>query len=148
MKAVVQRVSHAAVCVDDIEIGSIGNGLLVFLGVGKEDTKEEVKKFVDKIIGLRIFADEEEKTNLSLIDVKGALLVISQFTLYANCKKGRRPSFIHAGEPDHAKELYEEFINMAKEQVSCVEHGEFGAHMEVSLLNDGPFTLMLDSKDL
>lgn len=148
MKAVIQRVTKASVTVENETIGSIQEGLLVLLGVGKEDTKEEVEKFVDKIIGLRIFADENGKTNRSLIDIKGELLIVSQFTLYADCKKGRRPSFIQAGEPEKANMLYEYFIALSKQKIEKVEHGSFGADMKVELVNDGPFTIVLDSRDL
>lgn len=148
MKAVIQRVKKASVTVEGSVIGAIQEGLLVLLGISKEDTKEEVKKFVNKILGLRIFADENGKTNLSLQDIKGELLVVSQFTLYADCKKGRRPSFVNAGDPEVANELYEFFIALAKEKVEKVEHGSFGADMKVELLNDGPFTIVLDSRDL
>ncbi|HIS63646.1 MAG TPA: D-tyrosyl-tRNA(Tyr) deacylase [Candidatus Scybalomonas excrementigallinarum] len=148
MKAVIQRVKKASVTVEGNVIGAIQEGLLVLLGISKEDTKEEVKKFVNKIIGLRIFADENGKTNLSLQEIKGELLVVSQFTLYADCKKGRRPSFVNAGDPEVANELYEFFIALAKEKVEKVEQGSFGADMKVELLNDGPFTIVLDSRDL
>ena len=148
MKAVIQRVKKASVTVEGSVIGAIQEGLLVLLGISKEDTKEEVKKFVNKIIGLRIFADENGKTNLSLQEIKGELLVVSQFTLYADCKKGRRPSFVNAGDPEVANELYEFFIALAKEKVEKVEQGSFGADMKVELLNDGPFTIVLDSRDL
>ncbi|HCO29832.1 MAG TPA: D-tyrosyl-tRNA(Tyr) deacylase [Lachnospiraceae bacterium] len=148
MKAVIQRVKKASVTVEGSVIGAIQEGLLVLLGISKEDTKEEVKKFVNKIIGLRIFADENGKTNLSLQEINGELLVVSQFTLYADCKKGRRPSFVNAGDPEVANELYEFFIALAKEKVEKVEHGSFGADMKVELLNDGPFTIVLDSRDL
>ena len=148
MKAVIQRVKKASVTVEGSVIGAIQEGLLVLLGISKEDTKEEVKKFVNKILGLRIFADENGKTNLSLQDIKGELLVVSQFTLYADCKKGRRPSFVNAGDPEFANELYEFFIALAKEKVEKVEQGSFGADMKVELLNDGPFTIVLDSRDL
>lgn len=148
MKAVIQRVCHATVTVEQEIVGDIKQGLLVFLGVGKEDTKADVEKFVDKTIGLRIFADQDGKTNLSLQDVGGELLVVSQFTLYADCKKGRRPSFINAGEPEKAEQLYEYFIECAKEKIKKVEHGAFGADMKVDLLNDGPFTIVLDSREL
>lgn len=148
MKAVIQRVKKASVTVEGNVIGAIQEGLLVLLGISKEDTKEEVKKFVNKIIGLRIFADENGKTNLSLQEINGELLVVSQFTLYADCKKGRRPSFVNAGDPEVANELYEFFIALAKEKVEKVEHGSFGADMKVELLNDGPFTIVLDSRDL
>lgn len=148
MKAVIQRVKKASVTVEGNVIGAIQEGLLVLLGISKEDTKEEVKKFVNKIIGLRIFADENGKTNLSLQEINGELLVVSQFTLYADCKKGRRPSFVNAGDPEFANELYEFFIALAKEKVEKVEQGSFGADMKVELLNDGPFTIVLDSRDL
>ena len=148
MKAVIQRVKKASVTVEGNVIGAIQEGLLVLLGISKEDTKEEVKKFVNKIIGLRIFADENGKTNLSLQEINGELLVVSQFTLYADCKKGRRPSFVNAGDPEFANELYEFFIALAKEKVEKVEHGSFGSDMKVELLNDGPFTIVLDSRDL
>lgn len=148
MKAVIQRVKKASVTVEGSVIGAIQEGLLVLLGISKEDTKEEVKKFVNKIIRLRIFADENGKTNLSLQEIKGELLVVSQFTLYADCKKGRRPSFVNAGDPEVANELYEFFIELVKEKVEKVEHGSFGADMKVELLNDGPFTIVLDSRDL
>ena len=148
MKAVIQRVKKASVTVEGNVIGAIQEGLLVLLGISKEDTKEEVKKFVNKIIGLRIFADENGKTNLSLQEINGELLVVSQFTLYADCKKGRRPSFVNAGDPEVANELYEFFIALAKEKVEKGEHGSFGADMKVELLNDGPFTIVLDSRDL
>lgn len=148
MKAVIQRVKKASVTVEGSVIGAIQEGLLVLLGISKEDTKEEVKKFVNKILGLRIFADENGKTNLSLQEIKGELLVVSQFTLYADCKKGRRPSFVNAGDPEFANELYEFFIELAKEKVEKVEQGSFGADMKVELLNDGPFTIVLDSRDL
>lgn len=148
MKAVIQRVLEASVEIDQQINGSIKQGLLVFLGVGFDDTIDQVKKLADKVIGLRIFEDENGKTNLSLQDVAGQLLIVSQFTLLADCKKGKRPSFIKAGEPETANNLYEAFIELAKEQIDVVEHGEFGADMKVSLINDGPFTIILDTKDL
>lgn len=144
MKIVLQRVNHAAVSVDGKEIGKIGKGFLLLMGVCNEDTKEDVDRLVKKICALRIFADENGKTNLSLSDVNGALLVVSQFTLYADCRKGNRPSFINAGAPDHANALYEYFIGEAKKLVPEVEHGEFGADMKINLENDGPFTLILE----
>ena len=148
MRLVIQRVLHAAVQVDGNTIGKIGKGLLVFVGAGQDDTKEIADKYLRKLLGLRIFEDENGKTNLSLKDVDGELLIVSQFTLYANCKKGNRPSFIEAGEPHMAEALYEYMIDEAKKSVPVVEHGEFGADMKVSLLNDGPFTIILDEKIL
>ena len=148
MRLVIQRVLHAEVQVDGNTIGKIGKGLLVFVGAGQDDTKEIADKYLRKLLGLRIFEDENGKTNLSLKDVDGELLIVSQFTLYANCKKGNRPSFIEAGEPHMAEALYEYMIEEAKKSVPVVEHGEFGADMNVSLLNDGPFTVILDEKIL
>lgn len=143
MKIVLQRVNHASVKVDGEIVGKIGKGFLILLGVGKEDTEADLQKYVDKIIKLRIFADENGKTNLSLKDVNGELLVVSQFTLYADCRKGNRPSFTEAGDPETANRLYEKFVELCKEQVEVVEHGIFGADMKVELENDGPFTVVL-----
>lgn len=148
MKLVIQRVTHASVTVDNNVIGKIGKGYMVLIGVSDTDTKEIADKMLDKMIKLRIFEDENGKTNLSLADVVGELLLISQFTLYANCKKGNRPSFIEAGSPDHANALYEYIIEKCKERVDVVEQGEFGAEMKVELLNDGPFTVILDSEQI
>ena len=148
MKFVIQRVAHADVVVDGNELGRIGKGFMVLIGVSKEDDRAIADKMVDKMIKLRIFEDENGKTNLSLGDVGGELLLISQFTLYANCKKGNRPSFIDAGAPDEANALYEYIIERCKERVNVVERGEFGADMKVSLLNDGPFTIVLDSSEI
>lgn len=148
MKFVIQRVTHADVVVDGNELGRIGKGFMVLIGVSKEDDKAIADKMVDKMSKLRIFEDENGKTNLSLDDVGGELLLISQFTLYANCKKGNRPSFIDAGAPDDANALYEYIIERCKERVNVVERGEFGADMKVSLLNDGPFTIVLDSSEI
>lgn len=148
MKFVIQRVTHADVVVDGNELGRIGKGFMVLIGVSKEDDSAIADKMVDKLIKLRIFEDENGKTNLSLDDVSGELLLISQFTLYANCKKGNRPSFIDAGAPDEANALYEYIIERCKERVNVVERGEFGADMKVSLLNDGPFTIVLDSSEI
>lgn len=148
MKFVIQRVAHADVVVDGNELGKIGKGFMVLIGVSKEDDKVIADKMVDKMIKLRIFEDENGKTNLSLDDVGGELLLISQFTLYANCKKGNRPSFVDAGAPDEADALYEYIIEKCKERVNVVERGEFGADMKVSLLNDGPFTILLDSAEI
>ncbi len=144
MKAVVQRVTHASVKVDDEIKGQIQNGFLVLLGVGKNDTEEDADRLVNKIVKLRIFSDENDKINLSLSDVGGSMLVISQFTLYADCRKGNRPNFINAGKPDEANRLYEYFVSKCKEQVPVVEKGVFGADMKVELLNDGPFTVILE----
>ena len=143
MKLLIQRVNYVNVKVDGETVGSIGKGLLVFTGIGRDDTKEIADKYLKKLLGLRIFEDEAGKTNLSLADVNGELLIVSQFTLYANCKKGNRPSFIEAGSPDQAEELYEYMISEARKSVSKVEHGVFGADMKVSLENDGPFTIIL-----
>lgn len=148
MKLVIQRVTHASVTVGNNVIGKIGKGYMVLIGVSDTDTKEIADKMLDKMIKLRIFEDENGKTNLSLADVGGELLLISQFTLYANCKKGNRPSFIEAGSPDHANALYEYIIEKCKERVDVVEQGEFGAEMKVELLNDGPFTVILDSEQI
>lgn len=148
MRAVVQRVAHASVAVDGTVLGKIGNGFMILLGVSDEDTEQVADRMADKICKLRIFVDENGKTNLSLADVGGELLVISQFTLYADCRKGNRPSFIKAGAPDRANELYEYFMERCRQYVDVVERGQFGADMKVELLNDGPFTLMLDSSEL
>lgn len=148
MKFVIQRVTEASVAIDGEISGKIGKGFLVLIGVGQEDTKEIADKFIKKLIGLRIFDDENGKTNLALKDVDGELLLVSQFTLYANCKKGNRPSFVEAGAPQQAEELYEYIIEECRKQVPVVETGEFGADMKVSLLNDGPFTIIFDEKIL
>lgn len=148
MKFVIQRVTEASCTVDNEITGQIGKGFLVLIGVSNEDTKEIADKMVKKLIGLRIFEDAEGKTNLSLNDVNGELLLISQFTLYADCKKGNRPSFVHAGKPDMANDMYEYIISRCKEQIPVVEKGVFGAHMDIRLLNDGPFTIVLDSRDI
>lgn len=148
MKFVIQRVTEADVSVDGAVIGKIGKGFMVLIGVGQEDTREIADKMIKKMVGLRIFEDENGKTNLSLADVGGEMLLISQFTLYANCKKGYRPSFIEAGAPDMANEMYEYIISECKKSVPVVEKGSFGADMKVSLVNDGPFTIVLDSEKL
>ena len=148
MRFVVQRVTHASVTVDGNVIGKIGQGFMVLIGVSDEDTKENADKMVKKLLGLRIFEDENGKTNLDIHTVVGSLLLISQFTLYADCKHGNRPSFIKAGKPDMANEMYEYIIAKCREQVETVETGEFGADMKVELLNDGPFTILLDSDQL
>ena len=148
MKFVIQRVNHAEVKVDGREIGAIKKGFLVLIGVSQSDTKEIADKMLHKMTGLRIFEDENGKTNLALKDVGGELLLVSQFTLYANCKKGFRPSFIEAGAPDMANELYEYMIEKCRNEDFHVETGSFGADMKISLENDGPFTIVLDSQDL
>lgn len=148
MKFVIQRVLKASVSVDEEVIGQINKGYMVLIGVGQNDTRDIADKMVKKMVGLRIFEDENGKTNLSLADVDGQMLLISQFTLYANCKKGNRPSFIESGAPDMAEEMYEYIIAKCKESVPVVEKGSFGADMKVSLINDGPFTIVLDSEQL
>ena len=148
MKFVIQRVQHASVTVENEVIGKIGRGYMVLIGVSDADDEAVADKMVDKMIKLRINEDAEGKTNLSLADVDGGLLLISQFTLYANCKKGNRPSFTEAGSPDKANALYEYIIEKCKERVPVVEKGSFGAHMAVELVNDGPFTIVLDSEKL
>lgn len=148
MRFVIQRVKESEVRVDGEVLGSIGKGFMVLIGVSNSDTKEIADKMIKKMLGLRIFEDEKGKTNLSLDTVGGSLLLISQFTLYANCKKGNRPSFIEAGAPGMAEEMYEYIIEKCKEQVETVERGQFGADMKVSLINDGPFTIILDSDNL
>lgn len=148
MKFVIQRVTHAEVEVEQEIIGSIQNGYLVLIGIAEDDNEEIADKLVKKLLGLRIFADENEKTNLSLKDVNGSLLLISQFTLYADCRKGNRPSFVNAGNPEKANELYEYIIEKCRDEVPDVQTGSFGADMKITLLNDGPFTIILDSKDL
>ncbi|MEF9922645.1 MAG: D-aminoacyl-tRNA deacylase [Anaerovoracaceae bacterium] len=144
MKFVIQRVTEASVEIDGKINGRIDKGFVVLIGVGKEDTKEIADKYVSKLIGLRIFEDQDGKTNLALKDVGGQLLLISQFTLYANCKKGNRPSFVDAGDPQTAEELYEYIVEKCKEEIQIVETGIFGADMKVSLVNDGPFTVVLE----
>ena len=145
MKFVIQRVNNASVSVDGNIIGAIDKGFMVLIGIGKEDTKKEADRLVDKMLKMRIFDDAEGKTNLSLADVNGSLLLISQFTLYADCRKGNRPSFTNAAPPQDAEDLYEYIISKCKEQVSNVQTGSFGADMTVNLSNSGPFTIVLDS---
>ncbi len=148
MKFVIQRVTHASVTVEENIVGSIQNGFLVLIGVSNTDTEAIADKMLHKMLNLRIFEDENSKTNLSLKDVSGSLLLISQFTLYADCKKGNRPSFVKAGAPDHAERLYEYIIEECKKDCPIVECGVFGAHMKIELLNDGPFTIVLDSNQI
>lgn len=148
MRFVIQRVTSADVKINGETVGAIGKGFMVLIGVSDSDTKEIADKMVKKLTGLRIFEDDQGKTNLSLDSVGGELLLISQFTLYADCRKGNRPSFIRAGKPERAKEMYEYIIAKCKETVETVEKGSFGADMKVSLINDGPFTIILDSDDL
>lgn len=148
MRFLIQRVSHAEVTVGDTIVGSIQKGFLVFVGVCQNDSREIADKLIKKLLGLRIFEDAEGKTNLSLSDVNGELLIVSQFTLYADCRKGNRPSFVHACDPEHADELYEYILQQCRMNGFCVEQGQFGADMKVSLLNDGPFTVMLDSSEI
>lgn len=148
MRFVVQRVKHASVTIDENVVGAIEQGFLVLIGVSDSDTKEIADKMIKKMLGLRIFEDENGKTNISLSDVKGQLLLVSQFTLYADCKKGNRPSFIRAGKPDMASDMYDYIISECKKSVEVVEQGSFGADMKVELLNDGPFTILLDSDEI
>lgn len=148
MRFVIQRVNSASVTVEGNVIGSIGKGLLILFGAGEGDTEDMLLKYVDKIVKMRIFADENGKTNLSVTDVGGELLVVSQFTLYADCRKGNRPSFTGACEPVLANELYEKFVALLRERIEKVDTGEFGADMKVALENDGPFTIVIDSKDM
>lgn len=148
MRFVIQRVTEASVTVEEEVVGKIDKGFLVLIGVSDEDTKEIADKMIKKLTGMRIFDDENGKTNLGLSDVDGQLLLISQFTLYADCKKGNRPSFIKAGAPDMANEMYEYIVSECKKTVPVVEKGVFGADMKVHLLNDGPFTIILDSEEI
>ena len=146
MKIVIQRVLNASVTVDNNTIGAINKGLLIFLGIETDDTDDMLIKYADKIIKLRIFEDENGKTNRSLLDVNGSLLIVSQFTLCADCSHGNRPGFTGAKAPAEANRMYEEFIRICKEQVPIVEHGEFGADMQINLTNDGPVTIILDTE--
>lgn len=148
MKLIIQRVTHASCTVDDQVTGKIDRGFLVLIGISDTDNKEITDKMVKKLIGLRIFEDADGKTNLSLQDINGSLLLISQFTLYADCRKGNRPSFTGAGKPDLANQLYAYMIECCKKEIPVVEQGIFGADMKISLVNDGPFTIILDSDDI
>lgn len=149
MKSVIQRVKYANLSIDDKMVSSIDKGYLILLGVENEDTEADMKKLFDKIMNLRIFADEEGKMNLSVLDVKGEILLVSQFTLMADCKKGRRPSFVKAGNPEFANAMYEKCVAYVRDNfgVEC-QTGVFGADMQIQLLNDGPVTIILDSKEL
>lgn len=148
MRFLVQRVSNASVDINGITVGAIKQGFCVFVGISNSDTKEIADKMIRKMINLRIFRDENGKTNLNMASVDGELLIISQFTLYADCRHGNRPSFIEAGKPEPSEEMYEYIIEKCREHVPRVEHGEFGADMKVSLDNIGPFTIWLDSDEL
>ncbi len=148
MKFIIQRVQHASVTIEGIVSGEIQKGFLVLIGVSDSDTKEIADKMVDKMLKLRIFEDENGKTNLDIQKVDGSLLLVSQFTLYADCRKGNRPSFIKAGSPEHAENLYEYIVDACSKQIKNVQTGEFGADMKVELLNDGPFTIILDSDEI
>lgn len=148
MRFLIQRVTQADVATGHHTIGSIGQGVLVFVGISGTDTEAIADRMVRKLIGLRIFEDENGKTNLDIKAVGGEMLIISQFTLYADCRKGNRPSFTHAGAPEHANELYQYIIRRCRQEIPKVEEGSFGAEMKVSLLNDGPFTVWLDSEEI
>lgn len=148
MKFVIQCVEHANVKVDNQIVGKIGKGMMVLIGIADTDTREIADKMIDKMVKLRIFDDEQGKTNLSIQDVGGEFLLVSQFTLYADCRKGNRPSFTNAGKPDMANEMYEYIIDEVKKRGFVAERGQFGAHMKVELLNDGPFTVILDSNEI
>lgn len=146
MRAVVQRVKNAKVEVDDNEIGAIDSGLLVFLGIGNEDSMDDIDYLIDKIVNLRIFEDKEDKMNLSALDLGKDIMVVSQFTLYGDCRKGKRPNFLDAAPPDKAERLYNVFIDKISNYDLKIETGEFKAMMDVDLVNDGPVTLLIDSK--
>lgn len=148
MKFVIQRVLQGSVTVEDNIVGEINKGYVIFAGINNADTQRTAEKMTQKMLRLRIFEDCEGKTNLSLKDVNGEILIISQFTLYADCRKGNRPSFVNAGQPEHANALYEYIIALCKKECPVVQHGIFGADMKVSLTNDGPFTVVLDSEEL
>ncbi|MCH3914819.1 MAG: D-aminoacyl-tRNA deacylase [Acidaminococcaceae bacterium] len=146
MRAVVQRVLKAGVTVAGEKVGSIEKGYLVLLGVEENDLPEDAQYIAEKMVGLRIFEDKEDKMNLSLLDVGGSMLIVSQFTLLGDCRKGRRPSFVHAAQPDKAEELYQQVVDIVRSRGITVATGRFRTHMEVSLINDGPVTMLIDSK--
>ena len=148
MRFVIQRVTEATCEVDQKITGQITNGFCVLIGIAETDTKNIADKMIRKLLGMRIFGDENGKTNLSLHDIEGSLLLISQFTLYADCRKGNRPSFTDAGRPEMAEPMYEYILEACRKEIPVVEQGEFGADMKVALVNDGPFTVVLDSRDL
>ena len=148
MRFLIRRVSSAGVSIDNHTVGEIKQGFCVFVGISDSDTEEIADKMVQKLVNLRIFSDENGKTNLNLSSVNGELLIISQFTLYADCKHGNRPSFLKAGKPESSEQLYQYIIKKCREYIPKVEHGEFGADMQVSIVNDGPFTVWLDSEEL
>lgn len=148
MRFVIQRVTEARCVVDGNVTGKIKQGFCVLIGISQTDTRENADKMIKKLLNMRIFSDSDGKTNLSIHDVNGALLLISQFTLYANCRKGNRPSFVGAGSPEMANELYEYIIDQCRQEVPIVQTGIFGADMQITLTNDGPFTILLDSEDL
>ena len=145
MRAVIQRASSASVTINNETKRGIGAGFVILLGVGHEDSEAQAEKLWKKIFGLRIFADSDGKTNLNLSAIGGGVLIVSQFTLYANCRKGNRPSFIESAAPDHGKYLYQYFVKLAHNDLNQVETGEFGADMQIELINDGPFTIVLDT---
>jgi len=147
VRVVLQRVKNAKVDVNKKTVGEISHGFLILLGIGHDDSEIDADWLIEKILKLRVFEDEDGKMNKNIFDISGSLLVISQFTLYANCKKGNRPSFVDAAKPEEANRLYEYFVSKATDSNINVETGEFGKHMEVSLLNDGPVTIILDTKD-
>ncbi len=148
MRALIQRVKRASVTINSQITGKINEGLLIFLGVGEDDTEKQVQYLVEKCTGLRIFTDEQDKMNLSVKDIKGEILVVSQFTLYGDCKKGKRPSFVRAARPETAIPLYESFIAHCKNTGLNIQTGEFGADMQIELINDGPVTIWLDTEEM
>ncbi len=148
MKFIIQRVEEASIDIEGIRSGKIGKGFVVLIGIGQNDTKEIADKFVKKLINMRIFEDKNGKTNLSLADVNGELMLVSQFTLYANCKKGNRPSFTEAGAPTEAESLYDYIVKECKKEIPSIVTGAFGADMKIALVNDGPFTIILDDSIL